>query len=308
MANPELLKDIFVQKNLIPNEYSMNEWSKMTPSEGEFAFCSGVQPVTNKAVTIYSVYSEDIFHSILFPDYSINQLRQLKALLNLVETVFSKTSSNHNCYNKVMFANNFLTVSNKSFTILYLNNQFRLSKYANVILSTNHLFLPNLEFETLYTTILNHFNEKIKTLLTDEIPVVTTSTAIYLLQEKNKDFVKRTHKNRIVKPIDIDGFYNYVANSDSSVQMIYYADYEKNKPLSNNFVYVIDFSKSCKFVVGIQKINKLKKMLSSIMLHKDIIELMQLLSIAQFYSNLFHSDFNNNYVEFTYYDILKLSK
>lgn len=302
-SNHELLKDFLIQKNLTMNEYPAEEWQKLVPGETDFAFCSGATKFA--AITVYAIQSETIFYSVLFPDYSKNQLRQLNTLLDFVQTILKENLFTYEPHNRFMLANNCLIVDNKKISLFFNNNKVFLSKYSTVSL-VDKLLLPDLSFETVYSTILNDFNEKISVMLNAELATINTTSIIRLQEETNEEFITRTHKNRIVKALSVTAFKQHVDGLYLPIQSIPYD--VKNKSLDSNSMYVMDVHGNDKFAVGIQKINKLKMMLSPLMSDNDITQLVQLLSIAQFHSDLLHSEFNNNCVEFSQKDLSLLSK
>lgn len=302
-ANPELLKDLLIKKNLTAIEYPASDWQSLVPSETAFAFCSGATRLAN--LTVYSIQSDTIFYSVIFPQYTDSQLRQLTTLLDFVKTILKENPSTYEPHNKFMFINNCLSVANKKISLSYKNNQIFLSQYSTVRLVEN-IPLPDLSFERVYTTILNDFNTKISVMLDAKLSTINTASMMHLQEETNADFIERTHKNRIVKALDVTDFKQHVEGLNLPVQYIAYET--MNKSLNNNSIYIMNNYNKVRFAVGIQKINKLKMMLSPLMSKDDIQELIQLLSIAQFYSSLLHPAFNNNCIEISQCYIFNLSK
>jgi len=302
-SNHELIKDLLLKKNLTMSEYPVADWQKIVPGKTDFAFCSG--PIKLTALTVYAIQSETIFYSVIFPEYSNNQIRQLTTLLDFVKTILKEKPSTYEPYNKFTLANNCLIVDNKKISLFSNNNKVFLSKYSTVNL-VDKLLLPDLSFETLYSTILNDFNEKISVMLNSELATINTTSIIRLQEETNEEFITRTHKNRIVKALSVTAFKQHVDGLYLPIQSIPYD--VKNKSLDSNSMYFMDVYGRDKFAIGIQKINKLKMMLSPLMSDNDINQLVQLLSIAQFHSHLLHAEFNNNCVEFSQKDLSLLSK
>ena len=303
-SNHELIKELLLEKNLTMSEYPVADWQKIVPDETDFAFCSGTTKLA-AALTVYAIQSETIFYSVIFPDYSHNQIRQLTSLLDFVKTILKEKSSTYEPHNRFMLANNCLIVDNKKISLFSNNNKVFLSKYSTVTL-VDKLLLPNLSFETVYSTILNDFNEKISVMLNAELATINTTSIIRLQEETNEEFITRTHKNRIVKALSVTAFKQHIDGLCLPIQSIPYD--VKNKSLDSNSMYVMDIYGRHKFAVGIQKINKLKSILSPLMSDNDITQLVQLLSISQFYSHLLHPEFNNNCVEFSQKDLSLLSK
>lgn len=302
-SNPELITAILVEKNLNMNEYPATEWQNLVPTEDGFAFCEG--RVLSANIKIYSMLSESLFYSILFPDYSDSQISQLKSLFALVNNVLKEKDSTYNPYNRFMFLNGSLTANTKSISVIYKNNRLWLTSYANSV-SSHNIALDDLSFETLYTTILNDFNQKVSALLNTELPEINFNSMAQLQVETNEEFIQRTHKSRIVNAIKVDDFKKHIDSLKFFIQSIPYD--VKNKAWDINSMYVIDVYGNDKFSVGIRKINKLKMMLASLMSKSNINTLIQLLSIAQFYSSLLHTDYANNCVEFSQQDLFSLSK
>ena len=302
-SNPELIKDILIEKNLQMHEHPVTDWQQLIPTEDGFAFCEGQVLSTN--IKIYSMLSESLFYSILFPDYSDSQISQLKSLFTLVNNILKEKPSTYNPYNRFMFANGSLTVNTKSISILYKNNCLWLTGYANSVSSYN-LALADLSFETLYTTILDDFNKKVSAMLNIELPEITVNSMAQLQVETNEDFIQRTHKARIVKAIKVEDFKKHIDSLNLPIESV---PYEVNdKSWDNNSMYVIDIYGNDKFLVGIRKISKLKMILTPLMSESQINQLIQLLSIAKFYSDLLHTDYDNDCVEFSQKDLFSLSK
>lgn len=301
--NPELIKDILFEKNLSMIESPVTDWQKLVPTEDSFAFCEG--RVLSAHIKIYSMLSESLFYSMLFPDYSDSQISQLKSLFALVNNVLKEKSSTYQPYNRFMFMNGSLTANTKSISVIYKNNRLWLTSYANSV-SSNNLALDDLSFETLYATILDDFNQKVSVMLSVEWPDITVDIMARLQAETNEEFIQRTHKSRIVKAVKVDNFKKHIASLNLPIQSVPYDI--KNKAWDINSIYVIDVYGNDKFSVGIRKINKLKMMLSPLMSESHINNLIQLLSIAQFYSSLLHTDYANDCVEISHTDIFNLSK
>ena len=303
-SNHELIKEQLTQKNLDMIEYPIKEWQKMIPTEQAFAYCSGHILSTN--LTMYSIFDEDLFYSLLFPDYSDGQLKQLKSLFAIVKSILTKTESTYNNHHRFMFAHNSITASTHSLSIIYKNNQHWLSSYSTVSLE-HKIALPDLSFETLYTVILNDFNEKVGVLLENEEQGVNLNNIAHLQTESHADYIQRMHKGRIVNAITVEAFQKHVTDLNLSMIPIKIIDV-KSKTLKNDSIYLVDVFGSHKFSIGIQKLNKLKMMLSPLMNESDTDQLIQLLSIAQFYSKLLHPSFDNDCIELTHCDLFKLSK
>jgi hypothetical protein len=302
-SNPKLIESILVEKNLNMHDYPVAEWQKLVPTEDGFAFCEG--RVLSANIKIYSMLSESLFYSILFPDYSDSQISQLKSLFALVNNVLKEKDSTYNPYNRFMFMNGSLTANTKSISVIYKNNRLWLTSYANSV-SSHNIALDDLSFETLYTTILGDFNQKVSALLNIELPEITVNSMAKLQVETNEELIQRTHKSRIVNAIKVDEFKKHIDSLNLPIQSVPYD--VKNKSWDINSMYVIDVYGNDKFSVGIRKINKLKMMLAPLMSESHINTLIQLLSVAQFYSSLLHTDYANNCIEFSQTNLFSLSK
>ena len=301
-SNPELINDILVAKNLKMNEYPVTEWQRLFPTEDTFAFCEG--RVLSANIKIYSMLSESLFYSMLFPDYSDSQISQLKSLFTFVTNILKETNSTYKPYNNFMFANGSLTATTKNISFIYKNNQLWLTDYAHSVYSLK-LALSDLSFETVYSTILKDYNQKVSALLSIELPEITSNSIAQLLVETNGDFIQRTHKSRIVKAIKVEDFKRHIDSLNLPIEAIYDI---KNTSWDMNVMYFMDVHGKDKFAVGIRKINKLKMILSTLMSESHIIQLIQLISIARFYSSLLYANYANNCVEFSHTDIFSFSK
>lgn len=121
-SNHELIKELLLEKNLTMSEYPVADWQKIVPDETDFAFCSGTTKLA-AALTVYAIQSETIFYSVIFPDYSHNQIRQLTSLLDFVKTILKEKSSTYEPHNRFMLANNCLIVDNKKISLFSNNNK-----------------------------------------------------------------------------------------------------------------------------------------------------------------------------------------
>lgn len=99
--------------------------------------------------------------------------------------------------------------------------------------------------------------------------------------------------------LKLDEFLIYVKSLNIGMETISYY-YSINVDYKKRLCSVTEDNKT-KFLIGVQKIQYIRKILKPLMIDKNISHLIHILSIAQFYSYLFYDDeFFNGTVDFSY--------
>lgn len=304
---PNLLKNIIISKGLAIKEYPVGEWQNLIPTENYVSYCNGLK--TGSSLTVFAMSSEHLFYSILFPNYNTHQINQLQFLLSLAKSILKKGSINNRInFSKFIFSKSCSNAITSNLSVTYINNKICLTSYSGVTFEDSLKFddLFSLSFDTLYNTILNDFNLKVQSMLKSDTHIVDTDYIIHLQTETNEDFIKRTHHNGISNPLRFEEFQNYIEKlnitfiSESSGSQI---NYDNKKALH----FINDGYKKV-YIFGIQQINYLKILLKPLVKNDNLEKLINLFSIAQFYSSLFYSGSSTNVIEFTHLDIFNLSK
>lgn len=302
--NPDSLKDILVSKGLSMREQPINEWQNLAPEENDFAYCSG--KILSSHMEIYSICSKTNFYSILFPTYTTNQINQLQSLIALFNSILKeKCPSTYKNRSTFMFSKGCVSASTDEISLIYKQHSIYLKSYATVNFEYS-LLLSDLSFDTLYNAILNDFNMKIKAMADSETTLIDTAFLTALQYESKEDFIKRTHNGNIANAIKVEDFNNYV----EQLNLHFLTDsYQPNaKESDKKSLYFEDKYSKKTYIVGIQKINTLKTLLMPLVKENSLEKLINLFSIAQFYSKLFNPAFDNNVIKFAHLDIFDLTK
>ena len=145
----------------------------------------------------YKFNNENLFYSIALPNFTKSQIGQLNSVLTFIDTLFNNgTPIQKNGSFFVSVMSPVVTVKTDLFTLFRRNQNY--FSFSNKHLSIN---LKDLEFETIYSAILNNLNILIENYLKRKLHIIDTSVFKLIIDESIPVFINRLFKESTVQPV-----------------------------------------------------------------------------------------------------------
>lgn len=249
----------------------------------------------------------DLFYTIVLPDYTDSEIIQLTSVLNFIDILFNMENHQpptNSCSISVIKPGIF--VVNSLFTIMSKGNQFTFK--------TKHteFNVPDISFNTLYTTILVDLKQHIENYFGDELTVINTSTFKSMLNETPKLYSNRLFSSSVVKPITKEEFkeslygVNHIIINDKIQLKDSNEAYFVNKDIFNDID--LDANKyGFSLYISLKNMSILKTILKKSMTKKDIELLINSIAMTAFYQTITTNE-PVNYIEFSRSEIDHLNK
>lgn len=306
--NPDILRLFLIKQGLKEEFREQLSFSFKFKVEDEQSFLWG----HNKSLSARrgGVYSckfndENLFYSLALPSFTKSDIEQLKSVLAFIDRLFSngqpieKTSSFFFSVMKPI-----ITIKTDAFT-LFCKNQHSFS------LSNKHITvaLQNLEFETIYSAILNELKIKLENYLKRKLHVIDTDVFKSIIDESIPAFIERLFKDSAVKPVCSETFLDVF---DPVTFQIIKKDHEKfnDFQLENDDSYVLNVNDDIYYSIkiDIKNIKVLRKLLSKSMNLADIDVLIHTISMTAFYHNMTTPHEQVTYFKFSRSNIFNMNK
>lgn len=255
----------------------------------------------------YKFNNEDLFSSIVFPLLSRSEINQLDSLFRFIEDFFydgSLIKKETSCY--ISVTKPVITLSNDRFVLLKKSNsEFRLSiKHITVNLT-------NIEFETIYSSILAEFKNKLYSYIDKKDSIITTDVLNSVFNESIPNLINRLFNKLNVIPVCNQTFLDCFDDQTLSVIS------QNNKKLKeftldieSDHIFSIDKNNDIYYHIYfyIDSISVLRSLLKKSMSLEDINFLIQTISMTFFYHNIMNPDNKLIYFSFARYNIFNMNK
>jgi hypothetical protein len=284
--NPDILHNFFMENNLTPIFKEQSDFMFNFMVENKDSFLWGKyfpNPLNQMAIYNFKFINDDLFYSIIMPNYTKSEIKQLITLLSFIDTLFDgeiRKSYNDSC----------------SFTILpnhvYAENSyFQIDCFGleNFSLSTLHsvIKLDNLSFNCVYFSLLNNLKNKIDGYFNQPNMIIDNTVFKNMLNETHEEYINRTYINSLVHPISNNELTEIINQSD--VKSVVMKSVEK-KMLWDNTISIIDnrliIDDSQPFIrmnICLDDLSILKKIFKNSMNERDVGLLINTLSMMFFY-------------------------
>lgn len=252
----------------------------------------------------YKFNNENLFYSIALPNFTKSQIGQLNSVLTFIDTLFNNgTPIQKNGSFFVSVMSPVVTVKTDLFTLFRRNQNY--FSFSNKHLSIN---LKDLEFETIYSAILNNLNILIENYLKRKLHIIDTSVFKLIIDESIPVFINRLFKESTVQPVSS---LTFLECFDPVTFNIIKGDYENfNEFQENDDSYVLNVNNDFYYSISIyiKNIKILKNLLIKSMSLEDINALIQSISMTVFYHNIMEPHDQISYFKFTRSNIFGMSK
>lgn len=252
----------------------------------------------------YKFNNKNLFYSVAFPNLTKSQISQLNSVLTFIDTLFKNGTpikQTNSFFVSVMSP--VVTVKTDLFTLFRRNQNY--FSFSNKHLSIN---LKDLEFETIYSAILNNLHIKLENYLNRKIHIIDTSVFKSIIDESIPVFINRLFKESTVQPVSS---LTFLECFDPVTFNIIKGDYEKfNEFNENDDNYVLNVNNDFYYSINIdiKNIKILKNLLVKSMTLEDINALIHSISMTIFYHNIMERDDKISYFKFTRSNIFGMSK
>lgn len=287
--DPEVLHNFCMENNLKPIFKEQSDFMFNFPVENKDAFLWGKyipNPINQMAIYNFKFINDDLFYSIVMPDYTKSEIKQLTTLLSFIDTLFN--GDIHKLYDNSCIVT---VVPNRVYAE---NSYFQIDCFGleNFSLSTRHsiIKLANLSFDCVYFSFLNDLKSKIEKYFNKPNMIIDKIVFENMLNETGEEYINRAYINSLVHPISNNELTEIVNQSDvKSVIM----NSEEKKMLWDNSISIInnrlvidEMQPFIRMKICLNDLSVLKKILKKSMNENDVILLINILSMMFFYYNM----------------------
>jgi len=306
--NPDLLRLFLIKKGLIEKvkDFPSFYFDYKVENDNSFLWGHCIKFMASRGgIYTYKFKNEELFYSIVFPLWSRSEINQLDSLFRFIEDFFYDGSliEKENSY-EISVTKPVITSSNDRFVLLKKSNSdFRLS---NNYITVN---LKNIEFETLYSSVLIEFKNKLDSYLNKKDSIITIDVFNSIFNESVPILINRLFNKLSVIPVCNQTFLECFDEQTLSVVS------KNNKKLKE---FILDIESEHIFSVDndiyyhvyfyIDSISVLRSLLKKSMSLEDINFLIQIISMTFFYHNIMNPNDKLIYFSFARYNIFNMNK
>lgn len=233
----------------------------------------------NHSIYNFKFINDDLFYSIIFPDYSKSEIKQLNSLIFFIEKLFNANIHNlHDEESLFTVMPSCIHAEKSHFRIKLVNNQS-----FEFLTNHCHIDLDNLSFDSVYFSLLKELKIKIEKYFCQENMFINTHVFNNMLNESCQEYLDRLYSDAISKPITTKEFLESI-HDEKLKQIIIQHNKPKNKikEFKRNLGYN-DLETSFSINLPFDNLKELKKILRKSMNVKDIDCLFYILSLIEFY-------------------------
>jgi len=287
--DPDVLHNFCMENNLTPIFKEQSDYSFNFPVENKTSFLWGKyipNPIHQMAISHFKFINDDLFYSIIMPNYRKSEIKQLTTLLSFIDNLFNgeiRESYNEGCTFTVL--PNHVYAENSYFEI----DCFGLENFS---LSTRHsvIKLDNLSFNCVYFSLLNVLKSKIEEYFNKPDMIIDNTVFENMLNETHEEYINRTYIHSLVHPISTSELEEIINQNDVKSFIM---KTEEKKMLWDNSISIIDnrlviddMKPFISMKISLNDLSILKKTLKKSMNENDIGLLINILSMMFFYYNM----------------------
>jgi hypothetical protein len=307
-VNPDLLRLFLINQGLTEEfkEFPSFYFDYKVENEASFLWGHCMKfMVSRGGIYTYKFKNEALFYSIVFPLFNRSEINQLDSLFRFIEDFFYDGSliEKENSY-EISVTKPVITSSNDRFVLLKKSNSdFRLS---NKYITVN---LKNIEFQTLYSSVLTAFKNKLDNYLDKKDSIITIDVFNSIFNESVPILINRLFNKLSVIPVCNQTFLECFDEQTLSVVS------KNNKKLKefmldieSDHIFRVDNDIYYHVYFYIDSISVLRSLLKKSMSLEDINFLIQIISMTFFYHNIMNPDNKLIYFSFARYNIFNMNK